>query len=161
MDGYYALENALHAYYDSQIPVATEENPADLTYYIKYPNFREAYNYDPDCTTTSEGWVLNDTNLPSSGFDYGARHKYSDEVGVDVTCFNNWSWQFNLLEIYQDVEGLPDGRYKVECIGYTGVGENYKQHALLLQVELLLFQITHQKLCLEHGKHLKQLLLRL
>ena len=129
LDGYYALENALHAYYDSQIPVATEENPADLTYYIKYPNFREAYNYDPDCTTTSEGWVLNDTNLPSSGFDYGARHKYSDEVGVDVTCFNNWSWQFNLLEIYQDVEGLPDGRYKVECIGYTGVGENYKQHA--------------------------------
>ena len=104
LDGYYALENALHAYYDSQIPVATEENPADLTYYIKYPNFREAYNYDPDCTTTSEGWVLNDTNLPSSGFDYGARHKYSDEVGVDVTCFNNWSWQFNLLEIYQDVE---------------------------------------------------------
>ena len=58
LDGYYALENALHAYYDSQIPVATEENPADLTYYIKYPNFREAYNYDPDCTTTSEGWVL-------------------------------------------------------------------------------------------------------
>lgn len=129
IDAYYALEKALRDYYDSQMPVATEENPADLTYYIKYPNFRQAYNYSPDCTTTSEGWTLNDTNLPSSGYDYGARHKYSDEVGRDVTCFNNWSWQFDLLEIYQDIEGLPDGRYKVECLGYTGVDENYKQHA--------------------------------
>lgn len=129
LDAYDALKEALHAYYDSQIPVATEENPADLTYHIKYPNFRTSYNYDAESTPTSEGWIINNTNLPGSGYDYGARHKYSSEVGVDVTCFNNWSWQFDVLEIYQDIEGLPEGHYTVECVAYTGVNENYKQHA--------------------------------
>lgn len=126
---YDALKEALIAYYNSQVPVATEENPADLTYYIKYPNFRKSYNYFSECEVTSDGWLSNATNLPSGYVNVGPQHKYSDETGRDVTCFAGWSWQYGIIEVYQDIVGLPDGKYTVECEAFTAKDKVYKQRA--------------------------------
>lgn len=90
-----ALDNlaaSLKTYYNSQIPFASEEQPADLTYFIKYPNFRKSYKYTPESEVTSEGWVSYATGqLPSWATNIGAQHKYTAETGRDVTCFAGWS----------------------------------------------------------------------
>ena len=129
ISAYDSLKSSIRSYYDSQIPFATEENPADMTYMIKSPNFRVPYAYSPDCALSSEGWVSENTGLPGEGNCFYPVHKPASEVGKDVTCYNSWTWQFSHMNLYQDVEGLPDGWYRVECLGWTDEASIYKQHA--------------------------------
>lgn len=129
ISAYDSLKSSIRSYYDSQIPFATEENPADMTYMIKSPNFRVPYAYSPDCALSSEGWVSENTGLPGEGNCFYPVHKSASEVGKDVTCYNSWTWQFSHMNLYQDVEGLPDGWYRVECLGWTDEASIYKQHA--------------------------------
>ena len=129
ISAYDSLKSSIRSYYDSQIPFATEENPADMTYMIKSPNFRIPYAYSPDCALSSEGWVSENTGLPGEGNCFYPVHKPASEVGKDVTCYNSWTWQFSHMNLYQDVEGLPDGWYRVECLGWTDEASIYKQHA--------------------------------
>ncbi len=129
ISAYDSLKSSIRSYYDSQIPYATEENPADMTYMIKSPNFRVPYAYSPDCALSSEGWVSENTGLPGEGNCFYPVHKPASEVGKDVTCYNSWTWQFSHMNLYQDVEGLPDGWYRVECLGWTDEASIYKQHA--------------------------------
>lgn len=128
-----ALDNlaaSLKTYYNSQIPFASEEQPADLTYFIKYPNFRKSYKYTPESEVTSEGWVSYATGqLPSWATNIGAQHKYTAETGRDVTCFAGWSQQYDIMEVYQDIDSLPEGKYQVECDAFTELGKVYKQRA--------------------------------
>ena len=128
-DAMEALQESLHTYYDSQIPFATVDNPADLTYRIMHPDFRSVYNYSAGCGVTSEGWISNNLGLPTSGYtNIGPQHKPASEVGVDMTCYAAWADKFTLMEVYQDLEGLPEGKYSVECVAYTGPGAVYKQN---------------------------------
>lgn len=128
ISAYDSLKSSIRSYYDSQIPFATEENPADMTYMIKSPNFRVPYAYSPDCALSSEGWVSENTGLPGEGNCFYPVHKPASEVGKDVTCYNSWTWQFSHMNLYQDIEGLPDGWYRVECLGWTDEASIYKQH---------------------------------
>lgn len=122
------LSEALRVYYNSQMPYATEEAPADLTYYIKYPNFRKTYEYTPESETISEGWVTYATGqLPSWATNIEAQHKYTAETGRDVTCFAGWSQQYDVMAVYQDIDSLPEGKYQVECDAFTEYGKVYKQ----------------------------------
>lgn len=125
------LKQGLVTYYDSQIPFATEEKPADLTYRIKYPNFRKEYNYSPESKVASEGWVSKATGLPSGYVNIAAQHKYAAETGRDVTCFAAWSWTYNTMQVYQDMDSLPEGRYRIECEGFAPDGKVYKQQAYI------------------------------
>lgn len=129
ISAYNSLKSAIHAYYDSQIPFATEETPAELTYMIKAPNFRVPYAFSKDCALSSEGWVSVNTGLPGEGNCFYPVHKPANEVGKDVTCYNSWTWQFDHMNLYQDIEGLVDGWYKVECAGWTDETSVHKQHA--------------------------------
>lgn len=129
ISAYDNLKSSIRSYYDSQIPFATEENPADMTYMIKAPNFRVPYAYYSDCALSSEGWVSENTGLPGEGNCFYPVHKPASEVGKDVTCYNSWTWQFSHMNLHQDVEGLPDGWYRVECLGWTDEASIYKQHA--------------------------------
>lgn len=127
---YDSLKNTLKNYYESQIPYATEDKPADLTYFIKHPNFRYAYKYSSDCEATSDGWVSDASGeLPGGYTNIGPQHKYSGETGRDVTCFAGWSRSYDVMGVYQDLADLPDGKYKVVCDGFTEMGKVYKQRA--------------------------------
>ena len=134
LQAYDSLKTAIRNYYDSQIPFATEETPADFTYYVKAPSFRVPYAYTPGCALSSEGWTSVNTGLPSEGNCFYPVHKPASEVGMDISCYNSWTWQFSHMNLYQDVEDLPDGWYQVECLGYTGAGEVYKQHAYAISM---------------------------
>lgn len=129
LSAYNDLKSSLESYYQSQMPYATEENPADLTYLINNPNFRDTYVISDDTNPTNTGWSTNNTNLPSSGTDIACRTYTDETTGTTRTAFNVWSWQFNSLEVYQDITNLPDGKYQLECEGHTGTEEYYKQHA--------------------------------
>lgn len=126
---YNDLKAALQTYYRSQMAEATEDKPADLSYLITNPNFRDTYSIKESTTATTTGWSTNNTNLPGEGTDIAARSYEAEEGSAAVTCFNIWSWQFNQLETYQDLVNLPEGKYQIECKGYTGTDEYYRQHA--------------------------------
>lgn len=123
------LENAIGEYKMSSIETATPETPADLSMFIKHPSFRVEMKYTAESTPTDEGWTYE--CLPEKNGDYGSRHKYTDETGKDLTCFNAWSNNFSSMNLYQTIEGLPDGKYKVECIGWCSEGNNNDQHAYI------------------------------
>lgn len=131
IDAYDNLKQGLVTYYDSQIPFATEEKPADMTYRIKYPNFRKEYSYSPESKVTSEGWISQATGLPSGYVNIAAQHKYAAETGRDVTCFAAWSWTYSTMQVYQDIDSLPEGRYRIECEGFAPDGKVYKQQAYI------------------------------
>lgn len=128
LDGSEAMEEAIKTYYLSQLPSATPENPADLSYFIKHPSFREELEYTENCTLTSGGWTTQSADLPDSGTDIGAKNKPEDEVGRNTSCFNMWSWQFSTMSVNQELTGLPEGRYVLTCEGWTGE-EVVAQHA--------------------------------
>lgn len=128
LDGPEAMEEAIKTYYLSQLPSATPENPADLSYFIKHPSFREELEYTEDCTITSGGWTTQSADLPSTGTDIGAKNKLEDEVGRNTSCFNMWSWQFSTMSVNQELSGLPEGRYILTCEGWTNE-ETVAQHA--------------------------------
>lgn len=134
ISAYNTLKSAIRAYYDSQIPNATEETPAEMTYMIKAPNFRVPYAYSKDCALSSEGWVSENTGLPGEGNCFYPVHKPAEEVGEAVTCYNSWTWQFNHMNLYQDIEGLQDGWYRVECLGWTEETAVYQQHAYAISL---------------------------
>lgn len=123
-----AMEEAIKTYYLSQIPSATADNPADMSYFIKNPSFREELEYTEDCTITSSGWTTQSSDLPDSGTDIGAKNKPAEEVGRNISCFNMWSWQFSTMSVNQELTGLPEGRYVLTCEGWTN-GEVIAQHA--------------------------------
>ncbi|MCM1313587.1 MAG: RICIN domain-containing protein [Bacteroides sp.] len=122
------MEEVIKAYYLSQIPSATETNPADLSYFIKNPSFREELEYTDECTVTSNGWTTQSVDLPDEGVDVAAKRKGTEEVGRNTTCFNMWSWQFSTMSVNQELNGLPEGRYVITCEGWTN-GEVIAQHA--------------------------------
>lgn len=123
------LELSIGEYKLSQMEVATAESPADLSMYITHPSFRVEMKYSSESTTSDEGWTYE--CLPEKNGDYGARHKYADETGKNLTCFNAWSTNFSSMNLYQTIEGLPDGKYKVECIGWCSEDNNNDQHAYI------------------------------
>lgn len=125
-DAMEALQESLHTYYDSQIPFATLENPADLTYKIMHPNFRNDYNYSAGCSVSSEGWVSYNTGIPAnSDINIGPQHS---KLETDVTAYAAWTNVFDRMDVYQDIDDLPEGKYYVECQAYTSPGYLYKQN---------------------------------
>lgn len=129
LEGPDAMEEVVKNYYLSQLPSATPENPADLSYFIKHPSFREELAYTEDCKITSSGWTTQSADLPDTGTDIGAKNKLEDEVGRSTSCFNMWSWQFSTMSVNQELAGLPEGRYILTCEGWTNGGEVVAQHA--------------------------------
>lgn len=122
------LNDAIRAYYLSQLPEATDDNPADLTPFISCPSFRLERDYSSDATPAGDGWEYQHQYRGTHGGDYGYRHKYADETGRDITCYNAWSDGFDYLDIHQDIEGLPEGRYVARCIAWTEPGMELDQH---------------------------------
>ncbi len=120
------LQESVNDYYKSQIPVATKENPADLTMWVKAPSFRVEKTYTAESTPSNEGWNL--VCLPNDANDVGARHKYDWETGKNLTCYNGWNTSFKTMELSQQLSGLPEGRYRVECMAFTWSGLRTDQH---------------------------------
>lgn len=114
------LQAAIYAYYESQIP--TPENPADYTHRIVLPTFASAKNY-----TIPAPWVV--ANVQASG-DVWVGPGQADINGDGTTplpCLNSWSNDFTTMNVYQDIEGLPEGIYSVSARAITqGLGQ---QHA--------------------------------
>ena len=98
-----SLKDALSDYcFSSQ---ASVESPVDVTMLISNPSFSQS---------GSAGWIIN--NDASRG-DFRAANI------AGRSCWNNWSDNFNSMEIYQELEGLAPGLYSVSSYSMCGIGE--------------------------------------
>lgn len=114
-----ALEAAIETYNNSQ--VASPDNPANYTHKIVLPTFITSKTY-----TIPSPWVV--ANVQASGDIWvGLGHPDVEREGANQPCFNSWSNNFTTMNVYQDIEGLPDGVYTVSARAITqGLGG---QHA--------------------------------
>lgn len=106
------LEKAIAAYRFSQ--EASEENPADYTFYINQPLF------------ISQGkWYIG-----TSGGDQRIKADATDNEGNPVSCWNAWRNQASFTDntIQQDLTELPNGYYTVTADMCTQDGCLTDQH---------------------------------
>ena len=102
------LEEATRSYLASS--GATADNPADFTVLIQNAGLSDWDN----------GWTQ--ANVMVSG-DCKAW------TVMGKTCYNNWSDNFTSMNLYQDIEGLIPGWYRMTCFSLCGDGEINDQHA--------------------------------
>ena len=141
-------KEAIKAYYLSQVDVATPENPADLTIFVKNPWF---INEDAEPTFTDGIW-----EFPKQFDEEGADlYKEGDKASPDLnsdgwyiagasggdqrlnwqrgrSCWN--AWFNNSTETYavaQDITGLPNGYYTLSADLITQTGYINEQHVFL------------------------------
>lgn len=126
-------EDAIKAYYLSQVSTATAENPADLTIFIQHPWFIET---SAEPTLTDEAWVFpNEINEETGESNYTEGSASSPDLnstgwyvagagGGDQrlnwqrgrSCWNAWNSGFTTtVAVAQDIEGLPNGYYTVSA----------------------------------------------
>lgn len=109
---------AFNAYKLTQ--VATEKSPADYTFLISAPNFtKEAGDETLSTDRVSTNWHTN--NIAVSG-------DFRLNTCNNKNCWNNWSNNFTSMEVYQDLNNLPEGYYSISCVTATN-GIVYDQHA--------------------------------
>lgn len=113
-----ALRIAIETYNNSQ--VASPDNPADYTHKIVLPTFITSKSY-----TIPDPWVV--ANVQASGDIWvGLGHPDVDAMGANQPCFNSWSNNFTTMNVYQDIEELPDGVYTVSARAITqGLGQQH------------------------------------
>ncbi|MBR6826538.1 MAG: hypothetical protein IKM76_00025 [Prevotella sp.] len=126
-------EDAIKAYYLSQVSTASAENPADLTIFIQHPWFIET---SAEPTLTDEAWVFpNEINEETGESNYTEGSASSPDLnstgwylagasGGDQrlnwqrgrSCWNAWNSGFTTtVAVAQDIEGLPNGYYTVSA----------------------------------------------
>ena len=126
-------EDAIKAYYLSQVATASAENPADLTIFIQHPWFIET---SAEPTLTDEAWVFpNEINEETGESNYTEGSASSPDLnstgwyvagagGGDQrlnwqrgrSCWNAWNSGFTTtVAVAQDIEGLPNGYYTVSA----------------------------------------------
>lgn len=124
------LEEARATYLYSQ--VGTIDTPADYSFLIQYPDF-----YDPACGISKdlitadnrsewdqfEPWVYETVKV--NGGDYRTNY-----VG-GKPCWNSWNDNFTSMDVHQDLTGLPNGLYSLECKAMTQEGLISNQHAYI------------------------------
>jgi len=79
---------------------ASDDNPVDVTGVIKTPSFEDEYGYN-----SSEGWI-NPGNLGSHAMEF---------------------WQID-YDMYQVIQGLPEGTYMISVDAWDRVGDNYDNY---------------------------------
>lgn len=108
------LDDAVKAYRFSQ--EATEDNPADYTFYINNPTFVAQGN-----------WYIG-----STGGDQRLHTGLTDNNGNAMTAWNAWSGSLSsesaYVSINQDLTGLPNGKYTVTADLCTQDGCITDQH---------------------------------
>ncbi len=126
-------EDAIKAYYLSQVSTASAENPADLTIFIQHPWFIET---SAEPALTDEAWVFpNEINEETGESNYTEGSASSPDLnstgwyvagagGGDQrlnwqrgrSCWNAWNSGFTTtVAVAQDIEGLPNGYYTVSA----------------------------------------------
>lgn len=101
---------------DKMLEAATEENPADATYYIKEANIsrnlRVSYN--------KSGW----TNIA-----------YGEDKNQDRGNYNAQVWN-GTVDVYQTIENLPNGTYTLKMQGFSS-GTDVKLYANSEEIAVL------------------------
>ena len=126
-------EDAIKAYYLSQVSTASAENPADLTIFIQHPWFIET---SAEPSLKDEGWEFpNEMNEETGESNYTEGSASSPDLnskgwyvagagGGDQrlnwqrgrSCWNAWNQNFTTtVAVAQDIEGLPNGYYTVSA----------------------------------------------
>lgn len=101
---------------DNMLEAATEDNPADATYYIKEANIsrnlRVSYN--------KSGW----TNIA-----------YGEDKNQDRGNYNAQVWN-GTVDVYQTIENLPNGTYTLKMQGFSS-GTDVKLYANSEEIAVL------------------------
>ena len=108
-----ALQEAILAYYQSQ--VGTPENPADYTFLLPNPNFEQKGEWT---------WHVNGGG--SDQWNGGCRPGVSG--GPNRQGVNLWGWGITSIDVHQELNGLPDGLYKVSAEMITQTNFATDQH---------------------------------
>ena len=126
-------EDAIKAYYLSQVATATADNPADLTVFIQHPWFIDTkaepelkdgiwefplrYNEEDGSDRYVSG-SASSPDLNSTGW-YIAGASGGDQrlnFQCERSCWNAWNSGFTTtVAIAQDIEGLPNGYYTISA----------------------------------------------
>lgn len=118
------LEAGRVAYLQSQNE-PTQDSPNDMTeLYLQYPTFgdRTARDY-----TLLSPWV--NASVITGGKDIWMGPCQPKEAGGNnQPGLNAWSNSFQKLDFYQDIEGLPNGVYKISADVIMGTVEINDQH---------------------------------
>ena len=140
------LDAALNSYLFSQ--VATDENPADYTFFIKHPNFTTESNeptYDADgLATYPNGDIYTDGSTPtladgatSEGWYKGSNTGGDQRINYKNgrICWNLWansaSTNVNDRSINQDITNLPAGYYSFAADFITQPEWPHEAHAFV------------------------------
>ena len=130
---------AIKAYYMSQQDTASEDNPADFTFFIQHPWF---INDDAEPTFVDGDWVFpnadnytegsaSSPDLNSEGWEItgasGGDQRLNWQRGR--SCWNAWNNNFTTtLAVGQTIEDLPNGYYTVAADMTTQSGCATNQH---------------------------------
>jgi hypothetical protein len=126
-DGYakaIAVLEAAHLKYRLS-QTATEDTPANYTFFIKSPNFSTS-DTESATTETSDGWIK------------GSTYTDGDQKVNFVQGHTNWNawWSVAVadaagknLDLHQNLTGLPSGYYAISCLAITQAGCLSDQHA--------------------------------
>lgn len=110
------LAIASRKYQLSSLEGASESSPKDATWVISCPSFTDLETGNP----ASTGWICE--NIPATSKEY----RLNTVNGKN--CWNSWSDNFTRMDIFQELTGLPAGRYVVSCTTTTN-GIPHDQHA--------------------------------
>lgn len=91
---------------------ASDKNPIDLTAVIKNPSFENEWG-----ESTDEGW-MNPGNLGN------------DDTQRSALAMEFWQTEFNM---YQVIQGLPEGTYMISVDAWERVGDNYDNYYYWLE----------------------------
>ena len=111
---------AMKAYYLSQADSATEQNPADFTFFIQNPWFIDSAMepvVEGGIATYNDGELVSE-NLKSDGWYIAGSTTGGDQNAKIVQCrtaWNAWATSIDRVAIAQDLTGLPNGFYTVEA----------------------------------------------
>ena len=142
-------KEAIKAYYLSQVDVATPENPADLTVFVKNPWF---INEDAEPTLTDGIWefpkqfdedgndLYKEGDKASPDLNSDGWYIAGEETGGDQrlnwvkgrSCWNAWfSGSTKTIAVAQDITGLPNGYYTLSADLITQKDYINEQHVYL------------------------------
>ena len=118
------LEAAIVAYICSQ--VSTKETPADYNYFLPALSASKTYTFAP--------WVAEVVGEYKGDVWQGSGQRWAVAEGdtIAVTCFNSWSDNFVSMDIYYDLENMPNGLYSFSVDAITQSGCLNDQHGYLL-----------------------------
>lgn len=117
------LRAAIYAYRLTQQPT---DSGIDYTWAMKAPNFtKEGGSPTAFSDASSEGWVPNN-NAKSGDFRLNAVN--------GKNCWNNHSGDFTAMDIYQDLENMPEGLYSFSCYQTNDGPSLTDQHAYITAV---------------------------